>query len=54
MARSALALQTSWTLIGIFRPYGTEFYYVELIAPQEIRLAWNATENRMPNCAEQI
>ena len=31
----------------IFAPYGTEFYYVELIAPQEIRLQRNATENRL-------
>ena len=31
----------------IFRPYGTEFYYVELIAPQEVRLQRNATENRI-------
>ncbi len=33
----------------IFRPYGTEFYYVELIAPQSIRLARNRTENRIRN-----
>ncbi len=32
---------------SIFAPYGTEFYYVELIAPQEVRLARNATENRL-------
>ena len=31
----------------IFEPYGTEFYYVELIAPQEIRLQRNTTENRL-------
>ena len=31
----------------IFRPYGTEFYYVELVAPQKIRLERNATENRL-------
>ena len=30
-----------------FEPYGTEFYYVELIAPQEVRLARNVTENRL-------
>ena len=30
-----------------FEPYGTEFYYVELIAPQEVRLARNGTENRL-------
>ena len=29
---------------GIFEPYGTEFYYVELIAPQEIRLKRNVSE----------
>ena len=34
---------------SIFAPYGTEFYYVELIAPQEIRLQRNATENRLKN-----
>ena len=33
----------------IFEPYGTEFYYVELIAPQEIRLQRNMTENRLKN-----
>ena len=32
---------------GIFEPYGTEFYYVELIAPQEIRLKRNVSENRL-------
>ena len=34
---------------GIFEPYGTDFYYVELIAPQEIRLKRNVSENRMKN-----
>ncbi len=33
----------------IFEPYGTEFYYVELIAPQEVRLQRNASENRLKN-----
>ena len=32
---------------GIFEPYGTEFYYVELIAPQAVRLQRNGTENRL-------
>ena len=32
---------------AIFAPYGTEFYYVELIAPQEVRLERNVTENRL-------
>ena len=31
----------------LFAPYGTEFYYVELIAPQEVRLQRNVTENRL-------
>lgn len=31
----------------IFAPYGTEFYCVELVAPQEIRLQRNATQNRL-------
>jgi hypothetical protein len=33
----------------IFRPCGAEFYCAELIAPQEIRLERNATENRIRN-----
>lgn len=32
---------------SIFSPCNTEFYYVELIAPQEIRLQRNRTENRL-------
>lgn len=32
---------------AIFAPYGTEFYYVELIAPQEVRLERNKTANRL-------
>ena len=45
--------QADWDYIEhvkeIFAPYGTEFYYVELVAPQEIRLQRNATENRIRN-----
>ncbi|MDO5137725.1 MAG: AAA family ATPase [Oscillospiraceae bacterium] len=45
--------QSDWDYIEhvkeIFAPYGTEFYYVELIAPREIRLARNATKNRILN-----
>ena len=33
----------------IFSLYDTEFYYVELVAPQKIRLERNATENRLKN-----
>jgi len=32
---------------SIFRPYDTEFYYVELVASQEVRLIRNTTENRL-------
>lgn len=43
--------QSDWDYLEhikkIFIPYGTEFYYVELIAPQEIRLKRNETENRL-------
>lgn len=31
----------------IFAPYNTEFYYVELTAPQDVRLKRNSTENRL-------
>ena len=37
----------------IFKPYDTEFYYVELFAPQEIRLQRNATENRLKHKASK-
>ena len=37
----------------IFEPYGTEFYYAELIAPQEIRLQRNVTENRLKHKASK-
>ncbi len=38
---------------SIFEPYGTDFYYVELIAPQEIRLKRNISENRLKNKASK-
>ncbi len=45
--------QADWDYVehvkSIFAPYGTEFYCVELTAPQEIRLQRNATENRIKN-----
>lgn len=34
---------------AIFKPYNTDFYCVELVAPQEIRLARNITETRLAN-----
>lgn len=49
----AFDMRSDWEYIehikSIFRPYGTEFYYVELIAPQSIRLMRNSTENRLKN-----
>ncbi|HWQ59507.1 MAG TPA: AAA family ATPase [Clostridia bacterium] len=38
---------------GIFKPYGTAFYYVELVASRETRLERNATENRLSNKASK-
>ncbi len=38
---------------SIFRPYGAEFYYVELVAPLEVRLERNRTENRLRNKASK-
>ena len=50
--------QEDWDYIehvkDIFRPYGAEFYYVELIAPQEVRLSRNASENRLMNKASKV
>ena len=44
-------MQSEWDYLehvkSIFAPYDTEFYYVELIAPQEVRLQRNKTENRL-------
>ncbi len=37
----------------IFSPYNTDFYYVELTAPQEVRLQRNATENRLKHKASK-
>lgn len=43
--------QADWDYVeyvkDIFKPYGTEFYYVELVAPRETRLKRNGTENRL-------
>lgn len=53
----AFDMQSDWDYIehvkSIFAPYGTEFYCVELIAPQEIRLQRNQTENRLQNKASK-
>ena len=49
----AFDMQSDWDYLehvkDIFKPYDTEFYYVELIASQEIRLKRNVTENRLNN-----
>ena len=38
---------------NIFRKNGSDVYYVELVAPQEIRLQRNITENRLKNKASK-
>ncbi|MBQ8598687.1 MAG: AAA family ATPase [Oscillospiraceae bacterium] len=49
--------QSDWDYVEsvkeIFRPYGTEFYYVELVASQEVRLQRNVTENRLKHKASK-
>lgn len=49
--------QDDWNYIehvrSIFEKYGAEFYYVELVAPLEVRLQRNATENRLKNKASK-
>jgi hypothetical protein len=53
----AFDMQSDWDYLkhvnSIFEPYGTEFYYAELVAPQEIRLQRNETENRLKNKASK-
>ena len=47
----AFDMQSDWDYVAhvadIFRQQGSEIYYVELIASQEIRLQRNETENRL-------
>ena len=49
--------QAAWDYVeqvkSIFEPYGTEFYYAELVASREARLERNATENRLKNKASK-
>lgn len=49
--------QEDWDYVehvkDIFRPYGTDFYHVELVASQEVRLARNASENRLKHKASK-
>jgi len=49
--------QADWDYVQrvreIFEQQGAEIYYVELVAPQEIRLQRNVTENRLKNKASK-
>jgi len=49
--------QEDWDYVNhvtdIFREQGAEIYYVELVAPQEVRLKRNETENRLNNKASK-
>lgn len=49
--------QSDWDYIeyvkSIFKVYNTEFYYVELVAPLEVRMERNVTENRLQNKASK-
>ncbi len=49
--------QADWDYVAqvrsIFEPYHTEFYYVELVAPQQIRLERNTSANRLANKASK-
>ena len=53
----AFDMQSDWDYVdwvkGIFGLPEEEVYYVELIAPQEVRLERNATENRLKNKASK-
>jgi hypothetical protein len=53
----AFNMKEDWDYVehikDIFKPYGTEFYYAELVAPQEIRLQRNGTENRLKHKASK-
>lgn len=49
--------QEDWDYVAhcaeIFQRHGGEIYYVELVAPQEIRLQRNSTENRLKHKASK-
>ena len=53
----AFDMQSDWDYIEhvkeLFAPYGTEFYYVELVADLAVRLERNKTENRLKNKASK-
>ena len=49
--------QSDWDTVervtNIFKEQGADVYYVELVAPQEVRLKRNETENRLKNKASK-
>ena len=49
--------QSDWDYVeqvsSLFKRHGADIYYAELVAPQEIRLQRNATENRLRNKASK-
>ena len=53
----AFDIQSEWDYINhvsdIFKRENADIYFVELVAPQEIRLQRNATENRLENKASK-
>ena len=53
----AFDMQSDWDYVAhvseIFRQQGAEIYYVELIAPQEVRLQRNETDNRLAHKASK-
>jgi hypothetical protein len=53
----ALDVQRDWdyldNLVDIFRRNNADIYYIELVAPQEIRLQRHVTENRLRNKASK-
>jgi hypothetical protein len=53
----AFDCQSDWdyidSLVDIFRHKGADTYYVELVAPQEIRLQRHTTENRLEHKASK-
>lgn len=53
----AFDMQEDWDYLAhvrsIFEPFGAEFYYAELVASKDVRLARNITENRLANKASK-
>ena len=53
----AFDMQSDWDYVAhvsdIFRQQGAEIYYVELIAPQQVRLQRNETANRLAHKASK-